>query len=181
MKPYSAKQELIKTFFDFLEVNHYTKISVTELIAEVGCSRTTFYRHYTDIIDMYHKICESVVEKVVSDLCSSFFSQRSFSPDEKFDVFCEKLNSQKKYISLLCGKNGDRTFFEIGIKKTFSAVSTFKPSSNDKEIFILKFVILSLVASYVKSLIDEEKFDEYNLKIYKNLLANFEKEGVPFE
>jgi len=37
------------------------------------------------------------------------------------------------------------------------------------------------VASYIKSLIDEEKFDEYNLEICKKLIANFEKEGVPFE
>ena len=53
-----ATDKMIRAFFALLEEKPYGKISVTEFISRAGVSRTTFYRHYRDIYEMYDKVCE---------------------------------------------------------------------------------------------------------------------------
>lgn len=172
----SAQSRLIKAFFNLLEDKHYSKICVSDLISEASCSRTTFYRHYTDVIDMYNKICEQLAEGLIKELALSF-SKENYVLSDMFDEFCQKLESQKKYISLLCGKNGDRRFFEIGLSLSEYLAKTINPFLSEIEMFTVKFIVSSTISTYVKCLLDETEFDRRYLVVYKNMLTEAQKAG----
>lgn len=180
MKDNNANQRLIQAFFHLIESTHYSKISVTDLITEAGCSRTTFYRHYTDVLDMYNKICEQIINAILKEFAVNIVSEKSSLP-ELFDVFCEKLESQKHYMKLLCGKNGDRKCFEIGFKLSRTLSGDFNSFLNERENFILKFIVMSCISSYVKSLMDETEFDRNYLVFYRKMLTETQKAGDLFE
>lgn len=153
----TAKDKLEQAFFELLEEKHYSKIAVSELIEKAGVSRTTFYRHYVDIFDMYDKVCERLLEAFLVNLLSKPKDVESFDPVVLFENCCEMLKSQEEYILLLCGENGGRHFFESLI----SLVSKKKDSLlmspeifTKEDMFKLKFVTLAGIGSYVKALIE---------------------------
>ena len=172
-----SKQKLEIAFFKLLENHHYSKISVTDLIEEAGCSRTTFYRHYTDVLDMYDKVCFEIISKIVGDLSEGYYSGNT-SLTDVFDDFCLKLESQKDYIVLLCGKNGGRKFFEVGLEFCMEFFQDTNPFLSSNEAFALRFIVLSGIASYVKALLDGTEFDRKYLDMYKKILSDAEKEGA---
>ena len=176
MRKQSAKTRLIQAFFTLIKHKHYSRISVSDLIVEANVSRTTFYRHYADVYDMYEKICLEMVNKMLEDFLE-VFRQEGIVLTVLFDVFCEKLESQRKYIQLLCGKNGDRKFFEIGINAALSHADSFYPYITESERFLIKFVVFSCAGGYVKALMDEVEFDKKHLELYRRMLFYAQKAG----
>lgn len=51
-----------------------TKITINELCERVGINRTTFYKYYTDIYDLYEKIEEDYYVKLTEELGEFNFS-----------------------------------------------------------------------------------------------------------
>lgn len=180
MKKSDINQKLIKAFFHSLENKHYSKISVTDLITEAGCSRTTFYRHYTDVLDMYGRICEKIIDTILGELAAGF-TKENCNLSEMLDLFCDKLESQKYYISLLCGENGGRKFFEIAFERAIIFAEAVNPLINENERFLFKFVLCSGIGSYVKSLIDSENFDIRTLELYREILFGARKGSLKLE
>lgn len=180
MKKSDINQKLIKAFFHSLENKHYSKISVTDLIKEADCSRTTFYRHYTDVLDMYGRICEEIIDTILGELAAGF-TKENCNLSETLDLFCDKLESQKYYISLLCGENGGRKFFEIAFEKSVIFAEAINPLIDEKERFLFKFVLCSGIGSYVKSLIDSENFDIRTLELYREILSGAKKGSINLE
>lgn len=171
-----TKDKLKTAFFTLLEEKPYSKITVTEIIEEAGVSRTSFYRHYKDVFDMYDKICEEIIDSLVSEF-TLVVLDNGVDFSKPFEKLCEKLDSQQKYVRLICGKNGGRKFFELGFEKTVSFVKDLSPLLNDTEKFALKFVMFSGMATYVKSIIDGTDFDKKHLKMYSRILTMIQKAG----
>lgn len=180
MKKSDVNQKLIKAFFHSLENKHYSKISVTDLITQADCSRTTFYRYYTDVLDMYNKICEELIDIVLGELADSFSKENS-SLSETLEMFCDKLESQKYYIRLLCGENGGRRFFEIALERAILCADSLSPFRDENERFLFKFVLCSGIGSYIKSMIDYEDFDIRNIEMYREILYNAKKGSLKLE
>lgn len=173
----SAKKRLQVAFFKLLEETHYSKISVSELIKKAGVSRTTFYRHYVDILDMYNKVCEEIVDKLVSELIGIFRESDKELLSEYFEEFCGKIASQKKYITLLCGPNGDREIFEIGLKAIFGFTESCGENFTTQELFALKFISLAGIGSYVKSCMDCTEYSVEFLQLAKEVLDKAQERG----
>lgn len=174
MKKSDVSQRLIKAFFHSLENKHYSKISVTDLITEAGCSRTTFYRHYTDVLDMYGKICEEMVDAFLTELADCLAKEKG-SLSSLLDEFCSKLEAQKYYIGLLCGENGGRYFFEVALERAIIYAEASNPLLDENGRFLFKFVVCSGIGSYVKALVDGESFDMKTLELYRKILSGAEK------
>lgn len=174
MEKHDVNQRLIKAFFHSLENKHYSKISVTDLITEAECSRTTFYRHYTDVLDMYNKICKEMINIILAELFGSL-SKEDCSLSETLELFCDKLESQKYYIRLLCGENGGRRFFEIALESAVACAGDINPFLDEKERFLFKFVVCSGIGSYVKSLTDGESFDIRTIDMYREFFSGVKK------
>lgn len=177
MRNYGARERLIKAFFHFLENQHYTCISVTDLITEANVSRTTFYRYFDDVLDMYDKICQDMIEKLIAEIACAFIYEKPCIPD-LFDTFCEKLESQKEYIALLCGKNGGRRFFEIGLAvlSAYIEENNIKLTKLEKSAF--QFTVFSGIGTYVKSLIDGVEYNTKYLELYRKILTEAQKAGA---
>ena len=63
----TARDRLEKAYFEFIEQTHYSKITVSDIISKAGVSRTTFYRHYTDIFDMHKKVAERLSSEIIDN------------------------------------------------------------------------------------------------------------------
>lgn len=172
-KKLNAGDRMEKAFFDLLEEKHYSKITVSELIEKAGVSRTTFYRHYVDIFDMYDKVCEHMLLSFLEKLLSKPAELVNCDVVELFEEFCVMMKAQEKYIALLCGKNGGRKFFEhliviVNKQKDFLLLS---PDIFTKEdIFKLKFITFAGIGSYVKALIEERSTSEEILGMCRTVL-----------
>lgn len=180
MKKSDVNQKLIKAFFHSLESKHYSKISVTDLITEADCSRTTFYRHYTDVLDMYNKICEEMINKLLDELDYNL-KKENCSLSEMLEIFCDKLESQKYYIKLLCGENGGRKFFEIAFERAIFWADEINPFLDENERFLFKFAVCSGIGSYVKSLFNSEGFDIRTVGFFRAILSGAEKGSLKLE
>ena len=177
MRQRSADIKLMQAFFKLLETKNYAKISVAEIVAEASLSRTTFYRYYTDVYDMYDKISNAIADKIVAEL-AVVFSNNAISSAELFSVFCEKLDSQKEYIKLLSGENGGKEFFEIVIRRSFSNLNKRDASLSESEFFAIKFVLFSGIATYIKTLMEETEFNVRYLELYKKILVEAQEAGI---
>ncbi len=169
--------KMVKAFYTLVEEKHFSKITVTELIDIAKVSRTTFYRHYKDIYDMYDKICGAMLQEIFRKLELAFIKDREVNPEEIFNVFSEVIESNNHYIALLSGKNGDRRFFEISLYLAQPYFDVVESLFSEKDFFILKFVFYSCIATYVKSIIDETEFNVKDLEIYCNIAAQTQKVG----
>lgn len=176
MRSRTADMKLINAFFDLLEVKSYKKISVAEIVAEASLSRTTFYRYYTDMYDMYNKISVAIVDKIVAELVVIFLN-KAISREELFENFCEKLRSQKRYISLLSGENGGKEFFDIVINRASLCLTQVDFELSEADFFAAKFVLFSGIATYIKTLMDGTEFDSKYLEMYKRTLIEAQEAG----
>ena len=176
MRNRSADIKLKQAFFKLLETKSYSRISVSEVVAEAGLSRTTFYRYYTDIYDMYDKISVAIVDKIIAEL-AVVFSEKSDNRSSLLEAFCEKLESQKRYIRLLSGENGGKEFFEIVTGSAFLSMNENNLRLSESDFFAVKFVLFSGIATYVKTLMDGTDFDSKYLEMYKRILTDAQEAG----
>lgn len=166
-----AKDRLTEAFFKALEKKHYSRITVSRLIKSADVSRTTFYRYYDDIFDMYDKICTEFIEKFIKTVLSD-----SLKTSGRYDfAFFEKLQntlcSQNHYIMLLIGENGDRRFFERVIEIAGKSMNNLNKAMSNESVFRLKFVIYAGIGTYIESNIKNEKLPLDVLEISKKVLG----------
>ncbi|MBQ8502765.1 MAG: TetR/AcrR family transcriptional regulator [Clostridia bacterium] len=169
-----AKDKLEIAFFDLLEENHYSKITVSELIEKAGVSRTTFYRNYVDIFDMYDKVCEHLLRDMLQKALAKPQLLAGLNAVDLFEEFCEKLKSQEKYILLLCGKNGGRNFFEKMLSIVYSLKDSLLLSPDiftKEDLFRLKFVCFAGIGSYIQALIEGRSAGEEILSMCRMILS----------
>ena len=111
------------------------------------------------------------------ELTVSFASEKVNDLAELFESFCEKIGSQNHYIALLCGRNGDKRFFEIGAGIAMSCADIIEKALSDNELLALKFVTFSCMGTYVKCLTDGSEFDKKYIHMYKKILEDAQKAG----
>ena len=172
-----SEDKLKRAFFALVEEKHYSRITVTELINKAGVSRTTFYRHYRDVYDMYDKICADIMRDIMYKLVPSEADLAVCDLAGIFEVFCERMISRKYYIGLLCGKNGNKKIFEIGSRMAVACVESVGDMLSEKELFALKYVAFSYISTYVKCVLEGTEFNSNNIAMYKKILAESQKAG----
>lgn len=153
----SAESKLEKAYFELIKNTHYTKISVSDLIKLAGVSRTTFYRHYVDVIDMHRRICEKMGE--------AFFTQcldkvvYTTNEKEMSERISEIFRTQEKYIALISGENGSRYFFENIYFNVSRKYFEKRKGLTEKDHFRLRFLTGAMTGVYIKNIIEKTKPD----------------------
>ncbi|MBQ7962179.1 MAG: TetR/AcrR family transcriptional regulator [Clostridia bacterium] len=166
-KHISALDKLEQVYFSLLEEKHYSKISVSELIEKAGVSRMTFYRKYEDIFDMHIKVCKHLISSLAEKLVDIFMMNGDIS--ESTEDICKILNSQRKYIALLCGENADRKMYELALPIIMECGNSFAGELDEEQSFYLRFLALSGIATYFRSLVKKEEYPPEFIKIYKSI------------
>ncbi len=62
-----TRRVIRESLYKLLETKHLSEITVKELCEEADINRTTFYRNYLDIYDLYEKLEEELTEKAFAD------------------------------------------------------------------------------------------------------------------
>lgn len=154
-KKLSASERMDRAYFFMLEEMPYNKITVSQLIEKAGVSRTTFYRHYLDIYDMYEKVCE----RLISEFLKKFFFLSNdidnLNSETLFNIFIGVFKTQEKYINLLCGPHGGTYFFECVLNLATKNTDKFyflSKNITDEDVFFIKFTTVTAIAGYIKAL-----------------------------
>lgn len=66
MKP--AKERIEEAFLNFLQKKPYDRITVSEVVRAANINRSSFYRCFADINDLYEKVCTETAEDYISSL-----------------------------------------------------------------------------------------------------------------
>ncbi len=159
----TAADKMEKAYFEMLETTHYTKISVSDIIEKAGVSRTTFYRHYDDIFDMYEKTADKLSRGIIDECLNIMFVKSGDTYSQIADVFI----TQDKYITLISGRNGSRGFFDAMYRNTMQCFTPAFSSITQEKVFRFKFVIIAVIGIYVRKILENEvdKREEYDTQI----------------
>lgn len=107
----NARQKIINAYLDSLKNKAYNKITVSSLIRKADVNRSTFYRNFLDIYDLYENICDETAEKIVVEVCCKMKEIFAVEPmfekmNKGYEALYKVFTDNKEVISLLAGDNG---------------------------------------------------------------------------
>jgi len=136
----TAREKLIRAFWDGISDMPFHKLTVTELIKRAGLNRNSFYYHFTDIEDMAEKI---VAETLMRDLPGILVSELNHGVGTAVDSLLSDKSIRKRFgrVCLLAGKNSSPRLQEM-LKtaiadnwKNYLSIETVKLSHEDRLVF----------------------------------------------
>ncbi len=151
-----------------------TDISITELAELSKVSRTTFYRHYNNVMDVAKDI-ENDVIKTVADIWDS--AKLEENALETFLLnFNEEMKKNEEFISKVV-KNSPHliyTSFKKNLYQDVDKITIVNPNINkEKETHIIILIsgITSLYLDYFgkKSKLSLDEIKDYSLSLIKNI------------
>lgn len=77
-----TKELIISTFFQMLSEMPFSDITVKEITQRARINRSTFYRHYLDIIQLRDECIDDVVDGFTTHLAEEFLSVENMMGDE---------------------------------------------------------------------------------------------------
>lgn len=134
----NARRRIIDAYLELLKTKRYDRVTVASVIKKADVNRSTFYRHFLDIHDLYENICGETAELIVKKICeamNNIFSD-GFSLEKLnsayetiFDIFV----CNKDIIALLAGSRGSLMVVKKYRDKCEKSISSLIPlfSSSD--------------------------------------------------
>lgn len=175
----SVDGRISEAFFDLLKEKPCKKITVSELTKKSGVNRSTFYRHYTDIFDLFEKTCDAVIADTVN-------TQEKIPPEKSkryIESLCisyyEAATRNVEIIGVLYKSNSEVRFLNkvrrVWCDNILSKMKAFDIKS-DRDLFLhvdkaaVYFILKLLIPLSVNS---EYIFDKYVFDIYDNSTFDF--------
>ena len=112
-----TKMIIRETFINLLEKKNINKITVSEICKEADINRATFYRYYLDVYDLYDKVRDEFVVKLMGSIKTNdnIYTVSSYSRG-----FLETLISDKKLTKILFNtSDGMGTFLNDILEITY--------------------------------------------------------------
>lgn len=104
-----TKMIIKDTFFELLKEKPVTKITVTEICAAADINRGTFYKYYSDPLDLLKKIEDEIFEEVLETTHKYFQLQEQTIYDFSLHLF-KYLEDNVNVFKILFSENGDSSF-----------------------------------------------------------------------
>ena len=108
----TAKEKLIKAFWDSIEEAPYHKLTVLGISARAGLNRNSFYYHYESMDDLAVKAVE---ETLMRDLPGILVSQFNLGEGDAVDSLLADRSMRERFdrVCLLAGKNSSPELQEM--------------------------------------------------------------------
>lgn len=122
-----TKMIIRETFINLLEKKSINKITVSEICKEADINRATFYRYYLDVYDLYDKVRDEFVVKLMGSIKTNdnIYTVSSYSRG-----LLETLISDKKLTKILFNtSDGMGTFLNDILEITYD--NCYKKWKND--------------------------------------------------
>ena len=136
----SARERIIDAYFEALKNKRYDKITVSSLIKKAGVNRSTFYRYFIDIYDLYDSVCDETAKEIISSIkfenLDGIFEQNfSLLSRQYFNSYDIHLKHMDK-VNALAGKNGNlkivKKYRERYIERLKAEMGTEKFDKNEE-------------------------------------------------
>jgi len=100
----SAKERILKAFFELLREKPYNKITVSAIISTAHVNRSTFYRYYENVEDLMECATEELTQIITP---APPFQVTDADTLEKYsNIIFDLAKKHSVYIGLLSGENG---------------------------------------------------------------------------
>lgn len=133
-----TKNTLKSALIELMEKKNYKDISVTELCNHSNINRGTFYLHYESVDNLVNEL-ESDLQNSINNIIATHYPVR----DKNFRPLLEELisfvKSEKDFISVLIGKNGDFNFIRKSTRYYRELVlnlNTFTPLNTEDQKYL---------------------------------------------
>ena len=104
-----TKMVIKDSFFELLKEKPVTKITVTEICAAADINRGTFYKYYSDPLDLLKKIEDEIFKEVLEATHKYFQLQEQTVYDFSLHLF-KYLEANVNIFKILFSENGDSNF-----------------------------------------------------------------------
>ncbi|MDQ0362404.1 TetR/AcrR family transcriptional regulator [Breznakia pachnodae] len=104
-----TKMIIKDTFFELLKEKPVTKITVTEICAAADINRGTFYKYYSDPLDLLKKIEDEIFKEVLEATHKYFQAQEQTVYEFSLHLF-KYLEANVNIFKILFSENGDSNF-----------------------------------------------------------------------
>lgn len=122
-----TKMIIRETFINLLEKKNINKITVSEICKEADINRATFYRYYLDVYDLYDKVRDEFVVKLMGSIKTN---DNIYTVSSYTRGFLETLISDKKLTKILFNtSDGMGTFLNDILEITYD--NCYKKWKND--------------------------------------------------
>ena len=101
-----TKRLLYEGLFRLLEKKELHKITITELCAEAGINRATFYKHYSTPKDVLTDKMHQLIEEFLDNNPPSEFQKNHFTK-EHLEKVCQYLYDNSAIVKILINNNMD--------------------------------------------------------------------------
>ncbi len=144
-------QKAIKTvFWEMLKTCPIEKISVSALAREAQINKATFYLHYQDIYDLYNKMRDEFIEKMIGSM--DFFPLLVTDPEEFLERYNASLEKSIDMVQVLWPTQDARSFppkmTELCRRKIYGTCPIDPSPKADIVIDIILTCIMSLTFRY---------------------------------
>lgn len=159
MEKLSAKDKIDQALLDFLDSGEFPDISVADIVEKSGVSKSTFYRHYKDIYDVYEQLVDGFIER-----CKSLINRIFFDKD---------ITLQRAiWIIVKSGLSKDNELF----RKSDLTIINYSIKKEDAQVInILYDKMHSLVVEIAKRVYDDDEAANFGATfvLYGNIIPIF--------
>ncbi len=180
----NAREKIIDAYFSCLKTRKYDKITVSSVIRKANVNRSTFYRYFVDIYDLYDCVCDETAGEVVSSIrfenLDGFFQQNFELLSKQYLNAYDIFPKYKDRINALAGKNGNlkvvKKYREKYAERLKREIGTDKLTENEEYLIELVPDCSIMVIYVLSSLMSGESFSlrEHlpNIPFKKDFMTN---------
>lgn len=180
-----TRAELKSGLVRLLRTKSAGKITVKDLVDEVGINRSTFYLHYTDIDDLLKKTEDDLLNDLARTVRAHPRSENAEGGSAVFfeDIF-RMLADNREICAALIGRNGDLSFLrkieEVITQNCMGFLSERFPGTDDDLSYFYSFALLGCLGMIRRWLSESEhRPPEHMARLASCLILNSMKAFGP--
>lgn len=113
-KSAAARDRIMCAYRELMKSLPYNHIPVTRIISKAGVTRSTFYRNFADVYDLYEAVCRDCAEAVIKEAADAIGTDWSDVDIPSYiDLFEQVLERHYEELTLLSGKTGSLRFITV--------------------------------------------------------------------
>ena len=143
-----TRRKLINSFWELYKSKDINKITVVNVCRLADYERTTFYKYFTDINDLFNVLESEIIENIRTDIQNN--NRINSQEGIFFDGFKKFTDKYGEYIVVFYEK-GNRNFynkFKELVKTDVYNYLNFNIQDEKKKEFLFEFIFSSLINSY---------------------------------
>lgn len=184
----SIKERINAALVEILKTAELSDITVAMLINKAGVSKSTFYRNYHDVFEVYECMVDEFIKRAAR-VVVGMFVEESISFDDVKETVNEEVFSPDAFSfdendtfvfkkTLECGDVKVLTMFYSKLYETISHAFKNRFNNSEERQFYCGFLIKAFISCYIADMSSGRKFDIDLLNFAFGLVSTLKTEEV---